>query len=99
MALHDPASAVVATVEVTLWVPRGAAGDLRAGTREVLDGVDAVRAVEAFEIEAVRPTATDIRLDLAAELRLPTGADVEAALTDGFGVLSATALAVEDGEE
>jgi len=98
MAVHDPASTVVATVEVTLWVPRGAAGDLRAGTQEVLDGVDAVRAVEAFDVETVRPTATDIRLDLAAELRLRTE-DVETALTEGFGVLAVTVHGVENVEE
>jgi hypothetical protein len=99
MALHDQASPVAATVEVTLWVPRGAAGDLRAGTREVLDGVDAVASVESVDIGAVRPTATDIRLDLVAELRLRIGeGPAAAALADGFGVLSAEVLAVETAE-
>lgn len=90
---------VDARVELNLRVPRDAAGDLPAGVREVLAGIDAVAAVEAVDVAGVRPTAFDIRVDAVAVLELAVE-DPDAArarLADGFGVERVDALAVDYG--
>ncbi|WP_254536934.1 hypothetical protein [Halomarina litorea] len=74
---------------VRVWVPRGAAGDLAGGARDVLDGVESVAAVDRLEVVGFRPTATDIRVDLEAEVALAAGAD-ESTLESGFGVIEAS---------
>ena len=76
----------VTRVAVTLWVPRGAAGDLAGGARGVLEDVQHVDRVEELEVTGFRPTATDIRVDLDARVTLAPDADA-AAIADGFGVL------------
>ncbi|WP_254546285.1 hypothetical protein [Halomarina pelagica] len=86
MPLHELAATSVA---VRLWVPRGAAGDLAGGARSVLEGVAAIERVDSLDVRGFRPTATDIRVDLLAEVALV--ADAEAAdLEAGFGVIEAT---------
>lgn len=76
-------------VALRVWIPRGAAGDLVGGARDVLDGVQCVAAVERLDVVGFRPTATDIRVDLDAELALAADAD-ERALEAGFGVVEAS---------
>lgn len=77
------------TVAVRLWVPRGAAGDLAGGARDVLEDVRVVERVESLAVEGFRPTATDIRVELRAEIALAGDADASD-LVDGFGVVEAT---------
>lgn len=77
------------TVAVRLWVPRGAAGDLAGGARDVLEDVRVVERVESLAVEGFRPTATDIRVELRAEIALAGDADASD-LEDGFGVVEAT---------
>jgi hypothetical protein len=77
------------TAAVRLWVPRGAAGDLAGGARRVLEGVRAVERVESLAVEGFRPTATDIRVELRAEVALASDADARD-LEDGFGIVEAT---------
>jgi hypothetical protein len=78
----------VTRVAVTLWVPRGAAGDLAGGARGVLEDVQAIDRVETVDVTGFRPTATDIRVDLDARIALAPDAET-ADLEDGFGVLDA----------
>jgi hypothetical protein len=77
------------TVALRVWVPRGAAGDLVAGARDVLRDVQCVVSVDRLDVEGFRPTATDIRVDLSADVALASEAD-EAALEAGFGVIEAS---------
>lgn len=77
------------TVAVRLWVPRGAAGDLTGGARDVLEDVRVVERVESLAVENFRPTATDIRVELRAEVALAGDADADD-IEDGFGVVEAT---------
>jgi hypothetical protein len=81
-------AAVEATL--TLRVPRGAMGDLPAGVRDVLAGIDGVETVDVGEIRAVRPDSFDIHVDAAARLgmnRDTTDPDaVRDRLLDGFGI-------------
>ena len=76
----------VTRVAVTLWVPRGAAGDLAGGARAVLEDAQAVDRIEALDVTGFRPTATDIRVDLDAQVVLAPDADA-AAIADAFGIL------------
>lgn len=96
--MEDPILVVTASVDLTLWVPRGAAGDLTAGAMDVLTSATPIVAVEELDVVGCRPTATDIRVDLAADVRVRTAetdADtVEAALCDGFGILTAEVATV-----
>jgi len=90
--------AVTAHAEVTCWVSRGAAGDLAAGVRARLESVDAVAAVEELSVRGFRPTANDVRVDVAATLRVRCEPDCETAadaLADGFAVLDAEVTDVE----
>jgi hypothetical protein len=93
MALHDPMLVVTVSTEITLWVPRGAAGDLAAGAREVLASADPVDSIDQLDVVGFRPTATDIRVDLTAVVHVyaadPDVDRVEAALADGFGIITA----------
>jgi hypothetical protein len=75
---------------LSVRVPRGAAGDVEGGVRDVLSGVDGVAHVEVRDLEGVRPDA----LDLYVEARVTVGFDDDVAapaarLRDGFGVLEA----------
>ncbi len=77
------------SVAIRVWVPRGAAGDLAGGARDVLEGVQCVVAVESLDVVGFRPTATDIRVDLDAEVALTADADEET-IAAGFGVIEAS---------
>lgn len=92
---------VAVEAAVTLRVPRGAVGDLPAGVREVLAGIDGVEAADVGEIRAVRPTSFDIRVDVAVRLRTAletTDPDaVRDRLLDGFGIEAVEAVVVDVG--
>lgn len=97
--MHDPLLVVTASTEITLWVPRGAAGDLTAGAMDVLVDAAPIASVEQLDVVGFRPTATDIRVDLVADVCVHT-ADVDAtavetALVDGFGIITADVTAIE----
>lgn len=95
-SVHDSVLTDTVTAEVTLWVPRGAAGDLEAGARDVLAKVDAVESIDEMDVTGFRPTANDIRVDLRTRLSVTAPRSAVAdALEDGFGVLDAT-VADED---
>ena len=76
--------------------PRGAAGDLEAGARDVLAKVDAVESIDEMDVTGFRPTANDIRVDLSTRLRVTAPRSAVAdALEDGFAILDVT-VADED---
>lgn len=84
-------------LQVTLRVKRGAMGNLPAGVRERLAGVDGVDAVDVGEIENVRPDALDIHVDVGARLTgaFPTDPDaVQRTVADAFGIETVHAVAV-----
>lgn len=97
--MHDPLTVVTANTEITLWVPRGAAGDLAAGAMDVLVDATPIASVEQLDVVGFRPTATDIRVDLVVDVGVHTAeADttaVETALTDGFGIITADVMTIE----
>jgi hypothetical protein len=107
MALTDPQAepqeidydAVAVEVDAEVRVPRGELGDLPAGVAEVLAGVEGVTTVDIGELEAVRPAALDIYVDVTGRLEGDFGdrdADAMAALVaDAFGVETVHAVAVE----
>lgn len=91
MAVQQTDTTVEVRTALALWVPRDAMGDLTAGVRDVLLGVDGVEAATVVEVTDLRPTATDLRVQAEADLRLDRdrAADTDAArklLADGFGV-------------
>jgi hypothetical protein len=97
MSLHMAHVEVAAALE--LRVPRGEAGDLDQGTREVLRKIDGVREVEVERIDGMRPDAFDLYVDVVARLQLDAEpeadhADLVAQLRDGFGVTSVERLDV-----
>lgn len=99
MTMHDPLLVVTVSTEITLWVPRGAAGDLTAGAMDVLADAAPITSIEQLDVVGFRPTATDIRVDLAADVCVRTqetdATAVETALTDGFGIITADVMTVE----
>jgi hypothetical protein len=107
MALTDPQAepqeidydAVAVEVDAEVRVPRGELGDLPAGVAEVLAGVEGVTTVDIGELEAVRPAALDIYVDVTGRLEGDFGdrdAGAMAALVgDAFGVETVHAVAVE----
>lgn len=99
MTMHDPLTVVRASTEITLWVPRGAAGDLAAGAMDVLADATPIASVEQLDVVGFRPTATDIRVDLVVDVCVHTvetdATSVETALTDGFGIITADVANVE----
>lgn len=95
-ALH----AVTVTAEVTVLVPRGTDGTLTMAARDALAAIDRVRDVHDVAHAGFRPRATDIEIDVVAELTVGEARDreaVAAALRDGFGVRAVTVTAVEKG--
>jgi len=77
------------TVEaaVTLRVPRGAAGDMERGVRNVLEDVDGVAAVDVGELTGMRPSAADLYVDARVRFELEREPeDVRSFLRDGFGI-------------
>ncbi len=92
-ALHP----VTVTAELTVLVPRGTDGTLTTAARHVLTKIDSVRTVHDVAHAGFRPRATDIVVDVVAELTV-TGADSEriaTALRDGFGVRSVAVTGIE----
>ncbi|RRJ28035.1 hypothetical protein [Halocatena pleomorpha] len=93
MTMEESVLVVTASTDITLWVSRGAAGDLTAGAMDVLTSATPVAAVEEIDVVGCRPTATDIRVDLVVEVQVRTATTetgaVEAALCDGFGIITA----------
>lgn len=90
-----------ARAQIHLRVPRGAAGDVTGGVREVLENVAAVAAAAVASIDDVTPAAADLYVDVTADLDLAVpGEDtdaVAAALRDGFGIERVDALVLNRG--
>ena len=59
-------------MRLSVRVPRGAAGDVEGGVRDVVEGVDGVRRVEVDRLKAVRPEALDLRVDADVVVTLDT---------------------------
>lgn len=96
MATQDPCDGRNVRCEITLWVSRGAAGDLAAGARDVLSGVDTIASITRLEVREFRPTATDIRVDLVVDARVHAEEDrIETRLVDGFGIITASVRPLE----
>lgn len=89
-----PMAHLEVAADLELRVPRGRAGDLDHGTREVLGKIDGVREVEVERIDGMRPDAFDLYVDVVARLRLDVEPDADdpdeiaARLRDGFGVIA-----------
>ncbi|MFB6221592.1 MAG: hypothetical protein ABEH90_09145 [Halolamina sp.] len=79
-------------LDCTVSVPRNAAGDLESGVRSRLKGVDAVEAVEAVDLDGVRPGLNDLTVSVTVELRVAPVDDLVGRLEDRFGVQEATVL-------
>ena len=93
-ALHP----VTVTAEVTVLVPRGTDGTLTTAARGVLTKIESVRTVHDVAHAGFRPRATDIAVDVVAELTVSEARDREAiavALGNGFGVRAVTVTAIE----
>lgn len=86
------------TADLTVNVPRDAAGDLEAGVTTVLRRVEAVDTVEDADVTGLTPRLNDLQAEVTAELLLAVEQRNEetarAALAEGFGV-SVEAVAVE----
>jgi hypothetical protein len=76
---------------LSVRVPRGAAGDVEGGVRDLLADVDGVEQVDVEDLEGVRPDALDLYVDARATVGFADATDdPEARLREGFGVLEAT---------
>ncbi|WP_255149991.1 hypothetical protein [Halorarius halobius] len=90
---------VEAAADLELRVPRGEAGALDDGARQVLAKIDCVREVEVERIDGMRPDAFDLYVDVAARLALDAEPEADrdelrARLRDGFGVTEVERLDV-----
>jgi hypothetical protein len=101
MAVHAT-TAVEASAEVDLWVPRDTMGDLKSAARTVVADVDGVETAAVTDVVDVTPRATDIRVRVRVWVVLadhrPTCEAVAETLTDGFAIMDAaveTAAATE----
>jgi hypothetical protein len=99
---NEPVDEPVAVeVDVELRVPRGEMGDLPAGVAEVLAGIDGATVVDVGEIDAVRPAALDIYVDVTGRVEGDFGdrdPDTMADhVADAFGIEAVHAVAVEYG--
>lgn len=80
--------------DLTMHVPRDAAGDLECGAQSVLADVDAVTAVEAVDVTDLQPRLNDLRVEATVTVAVDVPGDVADgrldaagdALADGFGV-------------
>lgn len=78
-------------VRVSVRVPRGAAGDVEGGVRDVLQTVEGVSSVEVCELAGVRPDALDLYVDAEATVTFEAAvAAPRDRLRDGFGVIDVT---------
>jgi len=97
-AVEEP---VAVEVDVELRVPRGEMGDLPAGVAAVLAGIDGAAVVDVGEIDAVRPAALDIYVDVTGRVEGDFGdRDADAVadhVADAFGIETVHAVAVEYG--
>jgi len=73
---------------LTVRVPRGAAGDVAGGVRDVVDDVAGVERVEVLDLAGVRPDALDLHVDARVAVDFDEEvADPGSRLRNGFGVL------------
>ncbi len=95
-ALHP----VTVTAELTVLIPRGTDGTLTASARRVITKIEPVRTVHDVSHAGFRPRATDISVDVVAELTVTGVRDrtaIATALRDGFGV-RAVAITATDAD-
>ncbi|AEN05734.1 hypothetical protein [Halolamina sp.] len=76
-------------IDCTVSVPRNAAGDLEAGVRSRLEGVDGVNSIEVVELESVRPGLNDLTASVTVELQVQGVDGLASRLEDRFGVQEA----------
>lgn len=77
--------------ELSVRVPRGAAGGVEGGVRGVVENVDGVAGIENIELCGVRPDALDLYVDATATVAIDADVDApEDRLASGFGVLEVT---------
>lgn len=92
-----------ASVEVGVRVPRGDSADLETGVADVLANVDGVDAVDVDAVSNVRPTWTDVRIDVAATVAVAVPDDgdpprrVAAAVLDDGDTPRCIAAALREG--
>lgn len=87
--------------DLTVQVPRDAAGDLAAGVRTMLARVEAVRGVDELAVTGLTPRLNDLQAEVEARLTLalerPDAEAAEARLADGFGVTVASVVIDDSG--
>lgn len=77
-------------MRLTVRVPRGAAGDVEGGVRDLLRKVGGVAHVEVHDLEGVRPDALDLYVDACVTVSFDREVATPVAhLDDGFGVIEA----------
>ena len=81
---------VGAAADLTVDVPRDAAGNLKAGVTTVLRRADAVETVDDVDVTDLTPRLNDLRATVTAEVTVAVEraeeTAVRAALGDAFGV-------------
>ncbi|WP_164471561.1 Asp23/Gls24 family envelope stress response protein [Halosimplex salinum] len=101
MAVHAT-TAVEATAEIDLWVPRDTMADLESGVRTVVRDVDGVETAEVTGVTDVTPRATDIRVTATVWLVFPDHSPettaVRETLEDGFGIMDADVPVAEPAD-
>ncbi|WP_115865039.1 hypothetical protein [Halorussus litoreus] len=88
-----------ATADLEVNVPRGDDGTLQDGVTTVLDRSGAVARAEVVDVNGVRPTLNDLRVDASVRVSVRLDETVEDeraavrdAVADGFGVQTVTAV-------
>lgn len=81
--------------DLTMHVPRDAAGDLECGAESLLDGVEAVDSVAAVDVTNLTPRLNDLEIEATVTVAVDVAGGPDApvaaasdALDDGFGVAS-----------
>ncbi|MFB6269500.1 MAG: hypothetical protein ABEH83_06125 [Halobacterium sp.] len=92
--------------DLTMHVPRDAAGDLECGAESVLAGVDAVERVDSVEVTGLTPRLNDLEIEATVTVAVDVAgaadvAPVDAAsdaLADGFGVAAVDVARVDHAD-
>lgn len=92
MLAHEP-TAVGVVADLSIRVPRSAPGDLRDGTRHVIDAIEGVARVGEVHITAVTPNLNDLFVEVTADMTVTFDEPVDdevgtvrAVLLGGFGI-------------
>lgn len=83
--------------DLCVRVPRGAAGDVEGGVRDVLESVDSVGRIESCDLRGVEPDALDLYVEARVTVAFEEAVEAPAErLRDGFGVVEVAVGAAVD---